>query len=321
MNDRLQPLILAALTLLAIPALDADVTLRYKTEIKLNPSLPAQVIEQAMKGMNTAVPKESLLQLKGGKGFSSAGVNSTICDFPKQELTLLDPEGKRYATLPVRQYEEEMAAAMPQMPPEQKAAMAAMKSHVESKATGRTATIQGVEAEEHEVVITVEGPLMPNAPAGPLVRVVMHLWTAKAGEAVRNQAIREMTGYSLFAVATMNPVASMEKMFQMMPGFADTFTAVYKGLQSGGTSVILRMQMDMFMPMFGALLKQMPAGASPFGASFDPNTAFVQLSQELTEISPAAVPDSVFQVPVGYTSAAAADLIHDIIRETQPTSK
>jgi hypothetical protein len=321
MNDRLQPLILAALTLLAIPALDADVTLRYQTEIILNPSLPAQLIQQAMKGMSTAVPKESLLQLKGGKGFSSAGANSTICDLPRQELTLLDQEGRRYATLPVRQYEEEMAAAMPQMPPEQKAAMPAMKSHVESKATGRTLTIQGVEAEEQEVVITVEGPLMPNAPAGPMVRVVMHLWTAKAGEALRNQAIRELTGYSLFAVATMNPVASMEKMFQMMPGFADTFTVVYKGLQSGGTPVILRMQMDMFMPMFAAMAKQMPPGVDPFGAGFDPNAAFLQMSQELVGISAAAVPDSVFQVPADYTRAAAADLIHNMIGKTEPTSK
>ena len=53
--------------------LSADVTLRYKNEIKLNPSLPPQMAQQAMKGMGAALPAESVLQLKEGKGYSGAG--------------------------------------------------------------------------------------------------------------------------------------------------------------------------------------------------------------------------------------------------------
>jgi hypothetical protein len=78
---------MASLTLLAMPLLNADVTLRYKMEIKLNPSLPAQMT-QAMQGTNAALPKESSMQFKSGKGYSSSGLN-TICDFGKQEITVL----------------------------------------------------------------------------------------------------------------------------------------------------------------------------------------------------------------------------------------
>ncbi len=191
--------------------------------------------------------------------------------------------------------------------------MGAMKGHSQSKATGRTATIQGVEAEEREIVMTVDLPEMPGGPTGAMMRMVMHLWTAKASEATRVPAIRELAGYKLFSIAGMDPVTSMAKTFQQIPGFGDTMSALMKELKSGGTSVFLRTQVEMFMPMMGAMLKQMPG--SPAGAGFDPDAPLVHLTTELAELSTASVSDSVFQVPEGYQSVPAADILKDWVKE------
>jgi hypothetical protein len=309
--------LLASLTLLAMPVLNADVTLKYKSEVKLNPTLPPMIAQQATKGMNGALAPESSMQFKGGKGLNSASGITSISDFTKQEITLLDKEGKRYATVPAAKIADEMTAAMPQLPEQAKAAMASMKSHYSSKPGTSVATIQGVEAEEKQMEITVDMPAIPNVPAGPMMRLVMHVWMPKAGEALKNAAIREIAGHNLFAYTTMNPAATMAKMFQQMPGFLDAFDGMMKDLQSAGVPVILRMQMEMYMPMIGAMMKQNPQAGAMFGAGFDPDAAFVTMSQDLAEISTAAIPDAVFQVPEGFKQVPASDILKDMVTKMQ----
>ena len=311
---------LISLAMLAIPALDADVTLRYKTEVSFNPALPPQMA-QAMPGMEAALPKESSVQLKNGKGHSSSGANVSICDFSKQEMTLLDNEGKRYATLPFAQFADAFAGAMPEMPSQPAGMMASMKPHFESKATGRTETIQGIEGEEHEFAMTVDAPAMPNMPSGgPMMRMVMHFWRARRSEVMRVPAVREVAGYNLFAAATMNPVSSMEKIFRQMPGFADNFAAVYKEMQSGGTPLILRMHIDLFLPAMSALLKQTPGNGGTNGG-LNPDAPFLEIRQELAELSTAAIPDTVFQIPEGYKPVPAAEILSDMMAKAQAAYK
>ena len=281
---------------LTLSVAHADVTLRYKMEIKTNSSLPAQ--------MARVMPQETVLRLKGGKGFSTSMGFNSIIDFTTKEITLLDTAGKRYAKLPYDQYGEEVARAMPEMPAEARAVMPSMKTDVSpARVTGRTAVIQGVEAEEREISVSVEGPAMPNMPSGPMVKLVIHLWSAKPGEVMRVPAIRELTGYSLWSYATMNPAASMGKAMKQIPGFADIFEPLMKEMMKGAT--VLRVHMDMFMPVMAAMLQRMPAGSNPSGASIDPNEPFMQMNQEVVELSTAPVPDSVFQIPEGYQEAAA----------------
>jgi hypothetical protein len=257
------------------------------------------------------------MQFKGGKGAASSAGMDCLIDFTKQEMTLLDAAGKRYATLPAAKAGDEMAAAMPAMPDQAKAMMAAMKVHYDSKLTGQTATIQGVDAEERQMEITVEMPAMPNAPAGPMSRVVLHLWMPKAGEAIKNPAIREVAGYNLFAYATMNPAQMLGKMFQQMPGFGDVFTGMTNDMKTASAPVMLRMEMEMYMPMLAMIAKQNPQAAAMFGPGFDPEAALMTAKQELTEVSTAAVPDSVFQIPEGYKTAPASDIMKDIVAKTQ----
>jgi hypothetical protein len=297
---------------LTLSVAHADVTLRYKMEIKTNSALPAQIAR--------VMPQETVLRLKGGKGFSSSMGFNSITDFTTKEMTLLDTAGKRYAKLPYDQYGEEVARAMPEMPAEARANMPSMKTDVSpARVTGRTAVIQGVEAEEREIAVSVDGPAMPNMPPGPMVKMVIQLWSAKPGEVLRVPAIRELTGYSLWSYTTMNPAVFMGKAMKQIPGFSDIFDPLMKEMMEGAT--VLRVHMDMFMPAMAAMMQRMPAGSNPSGASFDPNEPFMQMNQEVVELSTAPVPDSVFQIPEGYQEAPASDLIKGLLAKSQAAAK
>ncbi len=257
-----------------VSTLRADVTTRYKTEITMNPAIAAMAAG-AMKGVDLAAPQETGLRLKNGKGFSSTSGFSSIIDFPTKELTVLDPATMRYAKMTSEQFLDEAAKAIPEIPAAARDAMASMKTSVlATRLTGRTAMIQGVEAEEREIVISVEGP---GAPAAVSMRMVMQLWTAKASEVLRVPAIRELTGYSLYTFATTNPIASIEKMMKQLPGFGSAFEPIMKETQTG--TPLLRMHVDIFMPGMAAMLKNMTAAGNGAAAGLDETAPLFQLNQ------------------------------------------
>ena len=147
-----------------------------------------------------------------------------------------------------------------------------MKSSVSStKLTGRTAVIQSVDAEEREIVVTVDGPPIPNAPAGPSIRMVMQLWTAKDSEVTRVGALRELTEHYLYSFATMNPMANIDKMFKQFPGLAGVIEPLMKEMHS--RTPMLRMHIDLFMPALVAMLQRMPAVGNAPGAGLDDERA------------------------------------------------
>ena len=300
------------LTLAALPALRADVTVRYQTKVDLDPNLPPQVLEQMMKGVDAGVPPSSSLQLKNGKVRNESGQLVFLADFLKREITLIDRAGKRDATIPADRYADELTGAMAQMTGQSKSAMAGMHGHAETKATGRTATIQGIEGEEREIDMIIDGPAMANIPAGPMMRMVLHLWTAKAGEAARVPAIGELTRFDMLSFPGGDMVA-MTKMFQQMPGFGDAFSTMVKEIKSSGTHVVLRVRVELFLPMLAAMMRQVSGGGDPAGG--DSGAPQISLTQEVTEISTAPIADSVFQIPEGYQSAPAADILKDVVKQ------
>jgi hypothetical protein len=308
------------LTLAALPALHADVTLQYRTTVELNPNLPPQITQQAMKSMNVGLPKEQTMQLRNGKICYATANLISIADFNKREIILLDAAGKRYATIPADRYADEMAGAMPEMGAQAKAAMASMKGHSESRATGRTETIEGIEGEEHEISVSLDSPAMANAPAGPMMRMVMHLWTAKASEAERVPAIGELTRYNLLSFAGMDPVSVMAKAFGQMPGFTENFGAMMKEIKSAGSPVVLRIQIEVFMPMLAVLMKSMPAGNSPAGG-LDADAPMAHVTFEVASISTDPIADSVYQIPAGYQPAPVADILKDQVKAAMPPAK
>ncbi len=303
----------------ALSTLHADVTTRYETRMTMNPALSA-LAAGAMKAADLGARQETSLRLKGGKGFASSMGVTSIVDVATKEMIVLDAATMRYAKMTSEQFADEAARAMPQMPANARAAIASMKTSVSStRLTGRTAVIQGVEAEEREIVVTVDGPPIPNAPAGPSIRMVMQLWTAKDSEVTRVPAIHEITEHSLDSFATMNPMANIDKMFKQFPGLAGAIQPLMKEMHS--RTPMLRMHIDLFMPALVAIFQRMPAAGNAPGAGLDDSAPIVQVNYELVELSTAPIPDSVFQIPEGYQEASPSELIQALLQKSKAAAQ
>lgn len=299
---------------LLIPfVLSADVTVRYKTEMTMNKALPGAA--DPAKLLGNALPVDRTVLEKDGKASSTINNGYTaITDFNTKQVVILDTAGKRYAKLDSDRLGDMLGGAMPQIPAAAGALLASMKFNVSSpKKTGRTAAIQGVQAEEQEIEVTMDGPALPGMPPGPMMREVIQFWMAAPGEALRVPAIRELTGYALWSVATTNPMAQLEAMFKQMPGMSDVFAGLTK-MQQG---VLLRMHVAAYMPGLAAMMRQLPAANNPL-AGIDANAPLFQMNQEVVEISSAPIPASQFEIPAGFEEAAAADIIKGMMPATPP---
>ena len=189
----------------------------------------------------------------------------------------------------------------PKWPDAVKKMMEGMKTTVDSKKTGKTDTILGIQAEETETVLTFEMP-GPAGGAGFTSKVVMQIWNAGSEETLRNQAVREFTGYNIWSDRFMNPMGTMEKMFGGMPGFADSFKVIYDAMAKSHT-MMLRMRFAMFM--------QMPAATQKPGV--DPDAPMFQMTQEAVEVSSAPVEASLFEIPADYQAVPAEELLKNMV--------
>jgi len=302
----------AIVFLLAVSAGYADVTLRYKAEIKPNPGLPAQMVEAMGKGVSASMPPEGVLQIKGDKGFSSMGPIRSIVDMKGKQITVLDPEKQQYGTTDMEHFAEEARKVFSDMPPEARAAMGTMKISSDSRMTGRTTTIQGIEAEEREATMSIEGPAVPNMPPGPMITMTMQFWTAKAGQEERSPALKELLQRRLWDYETMSPAAMMQAMFRDMPGMGEGMVKFIEDMRSANR-VVLRTNASMRMPGVMAMMKQMPADKNPFGEKFDADAPLFEIRNEVVEISTAAIPDSVFEIPAGYKAVPLAEIVKGIM--------
>src|SRR5215471_14208146 len=134
---------LVSVLLCAGPMLRADVTISYKSDVQLAPFLPPEMLDQFNKAMKSGMSaKSQTIRMKGGKAASKTGHFSSIVDFDKQEVTMIDGENKRVATVPAARFNESWTASLPQIPEGARKTFEGMKFNVESRATGRTETIQ-----------------------------------------------------------------------------------------------------------------------------------------------------------------------------------
>lgn len=303
-----------AIMVLVAPGLRADVTIRYQSEFKPSASLQP-LMEQFMKTLQTAT--SSSVIVKGNQAYTTTGRMTQIFDFAKGDMTLIDPAHKTFTTLPVAQFADKMAGAIPQMSSQQMQgigqAMAMIKSNVDSKVTGKTAEIQGVQAEEREITLTMDFPMPGTTQNGPAMKMVIHLWTAKKEEALRVPAIRELTGYQAWQRYIMNPAGVFEKMAGKMPGVSEIIAPLLAEMFKN-QAVILRTHMEIYTPILATLAKQMAAQGKQFPIAVDPDTPLMEIDQEVAELSSAPVDISSFEIPKEYTSVPPEDMIRDMVK-------
>jgi hypothetical protein len=301
--------IFATVLALFVSSLNADVTIRYKSEVKS--SLPAMIPNTALAN----IQPDTTLRIKGSKSYNEIGRASFISDTAGKELILVDTAGKKYASTTMDEYLRALDSAV-SIHERAKSTLAAFKSKgADSKATGRTATIQGIEAEERQIEWSLEGPAMPNMPLGS-IRFVMQIWVSKESEAARVPALRELAAYNQSALSA---VGGIKKFQDMLPGWGDLASLMHDVAKSN--SVMLRRHIDLFMPALAADMKQMPAGNNPLGGSFDPNGPLIQINEDMVEFSTAPVPDSQFQVPEQYQRESVEEFVKSQLSGVMPAAK
>jgi hypothetical protein len=191
-----------------------------------------------------------------------------------------------------------------------------IKTNVDSKVTGKTTEIQGVQAEEREVTFTMDIPMPPGMvkQTGPdmNVKIVMHIWTAKKEEALRVPAIRELTGYQAWQRYIMNPAGLFEKLTGKMPGLSNAIGPFLEEM-SKNQSVVLRTHMEIYMPFLATLAKQASAQGQSFPA-IDPDAPLMEMNQEVAELSSAPVDASLFEIPKDYSPVTVEDMVAGMIK-------
>jgi len=294
----------AAFVLLFAPAMWADATIHYHTDIKASAIIPAAAIDEALAGI-----RDMEIRIKGNKASSSQGNITSITDWMTQDLSLVDAPHKRFAKVPADQYAEQVKSVIPAIPEQARAALASMKTSLESRSTGRTATIQGIETEEHEFVVNIDMALPAGTPASsPFMKIVMQMWTPKPEEAQRVPALQEFKNYITSAGSTLNPVGMIKQVLSGLPGLGDNLSAMVEEISKNG-SISLCMHMELSVPFLAALAQQSPPKPGELPAGFDPNAPLMQMTQELVELSSDALDDAIFQVPADYQSVPLEEIL------------
>ncbi len=296
--------LIAFCLVLPLPGLHADVTLRYTSTNQFT-SLPPAIMDQVMKQRGVQMPDAFSVRLKGTRGYSKIGNLEFITDLAAQQATLLDREGKRYATAPLKEVASRFAAALPRMASNAQKMLGAMKGDFHARKTGRTEVILGIDAEETEGVLTVGG-------AAPVMKMIIQFWTAKPAAAQRIASLREFTAYSQKSSAFLSPADLIRQMTGRIAGFAQGIGSMIDEIQKS-QSVMLKAHMEMQMPLLTRMAAQAAKKDGEEAETVDPDKPFVTIDQNLVEISDAPIDDSVFGVPKGYQPASMEELVKAIL--------
>jgi hypothetical protein len=305
----------AALAALS-PCLWADATVKYHTDIQALQGTAVSVpLNQALGGLGDMV-----IRIKGNKAYTSQGSLASIMDLMTQELTLVDAPHKRFASAPASKYTEQMKAAVPAVPAQAREIFASMKSNLESRSTGRTEVIQGVQAEEREFVMTLD-MAMPGGPPtpGPFMKIVMQVWSPKADEGQRVAALQELKNYTASATVAMNPAEMIKQIAGGLPGFGDNLAALVKESTANG-GVALRTHMEIVMPFLALMSRQLPQQPGQPLSGLDPNAPLMQMTQEVVELSTDPIDDALFTVPAEYQPASLEEILNGMIPAARPAS-
>jgi len=286
----------------------ADVTVRQAMEFHIKMALPAgQQLPAPFNG-----PVEILARVKGERAYTTFGSMVVITDAAKNRITLIDNPNKRYATGSLSDY---MAMAgkgfnAAALPPQALQLLANIKVDADSHETGRSERIQGIDAVEREVIVNISIPIpvpMPGLENGLQLTGKFECWQPKAGEIERVPALRELVAYRSHAGRMGDPGAIVKQMFGALPGLGDNIQKLVDELSKGGP-VHLRIHGALFVPGLAAIMAQARANGANVPDVPGPDSPLVELSIEMKDLSADPVPDSVFEVPEGYQTAAMEDL-------------
>ena len=306
------------LFLVACSSLWADVTMRMALDLKVNMAVPTAIPELPV--------KELLTRVKGDRGSAVFGNIVSITDNSRSDVTLIDTKAQHFAIISMADYLAKLQAknmagadkADAAQADAVKQMLANIKMDVQSRDTGRSDRIGGIDVTEREVVVNMSIPVpVPGQENGLQMTMKFQLWKPKASELDRVPALRELANYNDRNQGFNNPTTLLRQMFSAMPGMSDSAAKMADEMKKGG-SVTLGLHMGVFMPGLGKMMEQARAAGKTVPDMPSADTPLAEFSLNLKELSTDTVPASAFTVPAGYTEAPSDELIKGMMESFVP---
>jgi hypothetical protein len=175
-----------------------------------------------------------------------------------------------------------------------------MKADVQTTKTGEMSTIQGIQAEETVITLSLSVPV--GATMVPGVRMEMHCWVAQPEEIARVRGLDELVAYKIRQKGAADPTQALQKIFAQIPGFGEQLREPLSNLESANGSMLLKVRTAIYVP-----------GLSQTVPQADPKAPMEEVQNDLVELSTAPIEDAVFSVPADFTRATMEDLIKILI--------
>jgi hypothetical protein len=147
---------------------------------------------------------------------------------------------------------------------------------------------------------------------GPLIKMVMQLWTAQPEEALRHPALRQLNEFRAYSSYFANPMDALPKILANMPGSSQDLISGLQKLSEDG-ALMLGFHMSAFMP----IVAQMAQQGHPI-PGLDANGPLLEMTTEIAEISTATIEDSVFEVPAGFAAAPIGEVMKSFVAAARP---
>ncbi|MBS1853960.1 MAG: hypothetical protein JST11_01240 [Acidobacteria bacterium] len=283
--------------MLLTPAARADLTIHYKSTFEFSSGLPPQMADAMKRQMAGAMPAESTVRIHGDQVASEFGKLTYLIDYGKQQVILLHPASKRYASLPAADFGKQVEALIPE---QARAMMQQMKMDVTAAKSGKTAMVHNVPVEEFLLTLTVD---VPN-PAGTTMqmKIEVHNWMATAEAVERFPELKQWNTKKWTSIAGLSPAEMSSSAFGQGP-FAEKMREAMQGVMKDSTGLMLKSENRVFMPSMGQMLaaQGITVGDGPLMAT----------TMEMDNYTTGSVPAAAFQVPSDYQPAPFADLMKE----------
>jgi TonB family protein len=287
----------------------ADLTIRYKFEIKFSPAFPTAAADAAAQQLTGRSSDEMSTRARGGQCvLGSPGASTSIIDSATNEVHLLNPESKKFATLSASEYLDRMiSAAMPASLASFASLSQNMRMDVQTKRTGEVAAIQGIQAEEYLETASID--ISGQIPIQ--VRLEIYEWFATDEEMNRVPAYKSAAACAMALGTGADFPSIFLRMLDSVAGAKGKLSDAMKAFPDALGRPVLKMQIRAFAPAIVAMLQAQGHGASPAGTSLtmDTNAPLLEVGFNLAELSTDPLPEAVFHVPQGYRAASPEDLL------------
>jgi hypothetical protein len=275
-----------------------DVTMRHTMALRFDGAMPPIAVETIQAQLETMLSQGTMVRIKGDRVSASMGPLTSITDYAKGTITVLDPKTKRVATSTIAEYARQLGVARktPAGSAEVQRAFEGLKVDVSTEKSGQTQTIQGMAAEERVVKLAMQIPGIP----GQGMRVEIHVWMASPEEMQSRPALRELAAYSARAKNGMDPLELLTKAFSAMPAVSEKVRGPFEEMVKGAGGQLLQMRADYFLPALGE------------------GDASMKLAMELAELSTAPIAEAAFETPAGYRTAPMGELLKALFPKAAP---